>query len=107
MGELEATPVVVIRRFGRPAQGDGFKISAEYVFIDRNDQPFVVHDWKSTNLWEVGLPTPDEFWASDQPEELSIGTRDLDTSEFKRWFLEQIGEGRAEQGAAADRGNGN
>lgn len=59
--------------------------------MDENCEPFVVHDWKSTSLWEEGFPTPEDFWAGEEPEELSIGTRDLVTADFERWFLEQLG----------------
>ena len=96
MGELEVPPALVVERFGPPAESDGYKVSGEFVFIDDRGEPFVVHDWKSTSLWEESLPTPEEFWARNEPEELSIGTRGVETTEFERWFLEQLGRGLAE-----------
>jgi hypothetical protein len=48
MGELEVPPASIIRRFGQPAEGDGYKLSGEFVFVDGAGEPFVIHDWKST-----------------------------------------------------------
>ncbi|HEV3436312.1 MAG TPA: hypothetical protein VG122_03070 [Gemmata sp.] len=91
MGEIEVAPALIVRRFGPPAYWDGYKVSGQYVFTDQKGKPFVVHDWKSTSLWEAGYLTPDEFWASDEPQELCISTHDLDTAAFKQWFFEQLG----------------
>lgn len=91
MGEIEVAPALIVRRFGPPAASDGYKVSGEYVFIDEKGQPFVVHDWKSTSLWESDFPSPEEFWASDEPQEFCIATRDLDTDDFEEWFLGELG----------------
>jgi len=90
MGEVEVSPAEIVRRFGAPSGVDGYKISGEYVFVDKKGQPFVVHDWKSTNLWDHSFPTPEEFWSSEEPPELSVSSRDLETNEFEMWFLEQL-----------------
>ncbi len=90
MGDIEVAPAQVVRRFGRPADSDGYKVSGEYVFTNDDGQPFVVHDWKSTSLWESGLLTPDEFWACEEQQEFCIATRDLDTADFEAWFLRQL-----------------
>jgi hypothetical protein len=102
MGDVEIPPALVIKRFGPPTEGDGYKVSGEFVFVDSKGEVFVVHDWKSTSLWEEGLPTPEEFWARAEAEELSIGTRDVDTADFKQWFLEQLGWRSAEPANAQD-----
>ena len=90
MGEIEVAPAQIVRRFGPPKEADDYKVSGEYVFSDDEEQAFVVHDWKSTSLWESGLLTPDEFWVCEEPQEFCIATRDLNTAEFERWFLEQL-----------------
>jgi hypothetical protein len=92
MGEIEVPPALVVRRFGLPAKGDDYKVSGEYLFLDQNGNLFVVHDWKSTSLWDERLPAPEEFWATVEPTELSISSHDLDTGEFVRWFLQQLRE---------------
>jgi hypothetical protein len=95
MGELEVPPALVVRRFGPPAAGDGFKISGEYVFVNDSGEPFVVHDWKATNLWDDDFPAPEQYWAMTHPDELTISTRDIDTREFQEWFLARLEEGAA------------
>jgi hypothetical protein len=90
--EIEVAPALVVRRFGSPARGDGSKVSGEYVFLNLNGDLFVLHDWKSTSLWDQSFPHPDEFWAGDEPAELRISTRDQDAEEFKTWFLQQLRE---------------
>jgi hypothetical protein len=99
-GEVEIAPVLMVRRFGLPSHSDGYKVSGEYVLVDEEGRPFVVHDWKSTSLWDNSFPTPEEFWANEQPQELCIGTRDLDTAEFERWLFLQLGVEPAESGPA-------
>ena len=90
MGEVEVSPALIAKLFGFPAKGDGYKVSGEYVFVDSNGNPFVVHDWKCTSLWDNNFPTPEKFWTSVEPAELSISSPDLDTQEFQRWFLDQL-----------------
>jgi hypothetical protein len=93
VGEIDVAPALLVRRFGLPLNSDGYKISGEYVFVDKDGRPFVIHDWKSTSLWDKTFPTPEQFWANGQPEELSIGTRGLDPTEFKRWLFKQLAAG--------------
>ena len=92
MSEIEVAPALLVRRFGAPAAGDGYKVSGEYVFVDSAGEPFVVHDWKSTNLWEKELLSPEQFWASQEPAELCVSSRDQETGEFERWFLARLRE---------------
>jgi hypothetical protein len=92
MGEFDVPPAIIVKRFGPPGAGDGYKISGQYVFVDTNGEPFVVHDWKSTTLWDGGLGTPEDFWASEEPQEMTVSTRDLDTEVFVAWFLRELEE---------------
>jgi hypothetical protein len=88
--EIVAVPAVVVKCFGPPARGNGFKKSGEYVFVDENDQPFVVHDWRATNLFDPDLPSPEEFWAGTEPQEFCVVARAEDTDAFERWFLGRL-----------------
>lgn len=90
MGELELAPAWLVRRFGPPSKGDGFKVSGEYVFIDPKEEPFVLHDWKNTSLGEDRLWEPEELWASEELQEFAICTRDIDTREFEKWLIAQL-----------------
>jgi len=97
MGEAEVPPARLVRRFGTPSRGDGYKVSGEYVFVDSDGEPFVVHDWKSTSLWDESFPTSEEFWAGEEPQELSVSTRDLDTEGFERWLLDRLDTSRQQR----------
>ena len=90
MGEIEVAPALIVRRFGPPAAGDGCRVSGEYTFLGENGELFVVHDWKSTSLWEEKLLPPEVFWAGEEPQEFNISSRDIDTTAFERWFFRQL-----------------
>jgi hypothetical protein len=91
MGEVTVAPAVVVKRFGRPSPGEGYKISGEYAFTNDRGEAFVLHDWLCTNLYhhEDGL-TPEAFWAMADPFPLSISSLDLDTSEFAAWLQNEL-----------------
>ena len=91
MSEVEVPPALVVRRFGQPSPGDGFKVSGQYVFVDDKGQTFLVHDWKATNLWDPSFPGPEEYWSGRVPDELTISTKDVDPALFLQWFLDQLG----------------
>ena len=61
MGEVQATPASIVRLFGPPAPGDGYKISGEYVFQGDGGEVFVLHDWMCTSLYHPSGPTPEVF----------------------------------------------
>jgi len=90
MGEVTAAPAAVVRLFGPPSPGDGYKISGEYAFVNDGGEAFVLHDWMYTNLCSEDGPTPEEFWAIKEPLELSISSLDLDTAEFAKWVQQQL-----------------
>jgi hypothetical protein len=87
--EVEVPPRFLVERFGAPADGDGIRVSGEYTFRSPQGVVFTIHDYKATSLWatDEGLPTPEEFWRSTVPMELSIGARGDDAGEFKTWIL--------------------
>lgn len=90
MGEVEVVPADVVRCFGKPSPGDGYKISGEFVFASDRDEVFVLHDWISTRLFYGEGLSPLEFWAFESPIELSISSLDLDTTRFANWLQEQL-----------------
>lgn len=91
--ELVAVPARIVKCFGPPGRGDGYKKSGEYVFTDDQGRPFVVHDWRATNLFDSELPSPAEFWAGEEPIEFCVVAREADTDEFERWFLGRVRNG--------------
>ena len=75
---FECPPVCLLELFGKPAEGDGHKVSGEYVFTNDKGDVFTLYDWKMTTLFwgeESGSPTPDEFWIGEDPEQLCVGGR--------------------------------
>jgi hypothetical protein len=94
MGDVEVPPAAVVRRFGPPAPGDDYKVSGEYVFTDAAREVFVVHDFKSTSLWDEDFATPEEFWSEIEPQELNISSRVRDVDLFAAWFLRALKQRR-------------
>jgi hypothetical protein len=90
MGEVEVVPADVVRCFGKPSPGDGYKISGEFVFTNDRGEVFVLHDWLSTKLYYGEGLSPVEFWALTLPQELNISSLDLNTTQFANWLQEQL-----------------
>ena len=86
-------PAAVIRRFGPAGRGDDFKVSQFWIFR-KGDLVFTLYDWKSTNLYEPGLFSPDELWACDEPLDLHIGSKEPATPEdvaaFAAWLEDEV-----------------
>jgi hypothetical protein len=82
---VQIAPASVLRCFGKGFDGDGYKISRQWVFR-RRDLVFTLYDWKSTDLYERGLWTPSELWASVWPFDLHVGSKhpatERDVEEF-------------------------
>jgi hypothetical protein len=91
MDEIDVAPARVVEVFGSPAsRGDGYKISGEFIFCDDAGRVYTLSDWKATNLWDPGFPTPDQYWAGMEPDELTISAVDDDVAAFKEWLLAQL-----------------
>ncbi len=97
MGEVLVAPAAVVRRFGKPSPGEGYKISGEIAFTNDAGEAFVLHDWRATNLYHPEGPTPETFWLSEEPTRLSVSSLDLDISEFSEWLAKQLDSNEAEK----------
>lgn len=87
--EVELTPRFLKLQFGLPGNGDGIRVSGWYVFVSDVGEVFTIYDYKQTSLWdpESDLPTPDEFWSSDNVETLSVGGKPgTDYNSFVQWI---------------------
>ena len=97
--EVELSPRKLVGRFGPPGPSDPDKISGEYRFQDAAGNVFTLYDWKCTSIWEIAegyveegekpsLPTPEEFWAIEEPVTLHIGGKKDhgDLAAFIRWL---------------------
>jgi hypothetical protein len=83
MDEIEVAPARVVEIFGLPpSHGD--------VFCDELGRVFALSDWKATNLYDKSLPTPANYWARREPDELTISALDDDVARFKEWLLSRL-----------------
>ena len=95
IGTLSVAPKQLVSTFGQPQQ-QGYKVSGLYVFESEDGTVFTVYDYKYTNLYNRDLPTPEEFWNSDEITNFSIGGNDqmvdsdLKIANFIKWVKEQI-----------------
>lgn len=77
-GYCSISPARLVEVFGRPGDGDDYKVSGEFTFVDsETGEFFTLYDWKHTTLYdyagEPGVPTPEEFWGSTYQYEFHIG----------------------------------
>ncbi|NNF52567.1 MAG: hypothetical protein HKN59_09040 [Gammaproteobacteria bacterium] len=87
--EVELTPRFLARQYGPPDGADGLRVSGLYTFVSDVDEVFTVYEYKSTTLSDSDsdLPTPEEFWSSDQLVTLSVGARPgTDYEAFVEWI---------------------
>lgn len=52
----------MIALFGEPDQGDGYKVSMEWIFNDtQHGGSLTLYDWRLTSLYGSGLPSPQDL----------------------------------------------
>ena len=91
MDEIEVPPARVVEVFGTPpSRGDEYKTSGEYIFRDEAGRVFTLSDWKATSLWDPSFPTPEQYWARTEPDELTISAVGDDVTAFKQWLLARL-----------------
>lgn len=77
--EMELDYNKMVRLFGPPTESDGFKISTEWHFVDKQGLVYTVYDYKMTVLYSKSLPSVDEFRSKPRPlsyrRENSINSR--------------------------------
>lgn len=79
--------------FGEPLEGDGLKVSGEWVFVSEQGDTFTIYDWKQTELYDNELPSIKKFRASDDVVEFNVGGR-TSAVEFLQWLNEKIRDSR-------------
>ena len=83
-------PSRVVDLFGSPDDSDGYKVSMEWLFEDEEGNVVTLYDWKSTSLYEEGLPSPVSVINSVHPLHLHVGAHDYQTAvKFVDWLLLQ------------------
>lgn len=91
--DIMVPPAAVMHRFGAACEGDEYKVSQHWVFR-KGDLVFTLYDWKSTNLYESGLMSPEQFWACEEPMDLHVGSKEPATPEdaaaFAQWIENEV-----------------
>lgn len=92
------TPLItyakLVEAVGRPCyevdekQGDG-KVTTEWLFRGQSGLVFTLYDYKETDAYCTGLPTPAEFRAEPVGYRWHIGGNG-DPGEFKAWLLSKV-----------------
>jgi hypothetical protein len=72
MGYFTATYNEVVAKFGEPLEGDGYKVSVEWIVVFEDDTVATIYDWKT----ESPAYTPDE------PYEWHIGGHKMKAAEY-------------------------
>jgi hypothetical protein len=91
ISSIVVPPAKLVSLFGQPGSSDGERTSGEYVFQSESGEIFTLYDYKRTNLYDNGLPSPNEFWSQQIPCEFSIGgTYGQDINNFVQWMESKI-----------------
>lgn len=92
VGEISLSPQKLTEIFGEPMEGDGYKISMEWLFEDSEGNVYTLYDWKETSLYDYGLPHP--FEVANRPlVNFHIGGhRGTNVAEFGKWLKSQTGK---------------
>jgi len=86
--EIWISPAAVIHCFGQGSNGDEYKVSRQWTFR-KGELIFTLYDWKSTDLYDSEMWSPEQLWASKEPFPLHIGSKEPathdDAEEFARF----------------------
>ena len=91
IGYIGFKPSYLVKKFGPPMHGDGFKVSGEYVFESEEGNPITVYDWKYTTLYdEDNEYTAVGFWMLDKEIRFNVGGKSTnDYHDFYKWIRSQ------------------
>lgn len=96
--EVAIPPASVVRCIGKGDEGDGYKVSRQWVFRKKN-LVFTLYDWKSTDLYESGMWSPESLWQCEEPFDLHIGSKvpatETDVEEFIAYIREATSPAKA------------
>lgn len=92
MGEIDLVYADIEKALGKPFESDEYKVSGEWVFYnEETGEAYTLYDWKSTDLYDSGYPTVEQFRANPDPQQFNIGGNHKgDVEEFKRQLLAHI-----------------
>ena len=87
--EIQATYRELVALLGEPYEGDGYKVSGEWVMKDNEGNIVTIYDWKSTRLYDndKSLPTVRQFRTGKYPVQFNIGGHCAFAAEHFRHYL--------------------
>ena len=86
---LKLSPVKLITVFGKPREGDEYKVSGQYIFNTPNGGIITLYDWKATSLYDDMPLSPEDLWAQEARFEFNLGGDDKgkqQVNEFCDWI---------------------
>jgi hypothetical protein len=103
-GEVAIPPASIVRCFGQGCESDGFKVSRRWVFRKGN-LIFTLYDWKSTDLYDSDMWSPELLWKCEEPFDLHVGSKDPATEKDVAAFIDYLRRttSSAEKSEADDR----
>jgi hypothetical protein len=94
LADIELLPIDLVEMFGKPSEGDGKKVSGEFIFANDKGDVFTIHDWKATTLFwgeDSGCLTPEEFWQDDEIHTFYVGGNNRKRlSIFMKWLCDEF-----------------
>jgi hypothetical protein len=87
-GHITCEYAYIVKKFGQPLDGDDYKVSGEWHFTDDKGNAFTLYDWKSTELYDSGLPSVEQFRAKKQAT-FNVGAS-VDATDFIDWLKTEL-----------------
>jgi hypothetical protein len=76
---------------GEHLEGDGYKMSTEWVFKNTSGEVVTLYDWKETEMYDESLPSVSEF-RRQRSATWHIGARSSPVAtDFVNWVKSKIG----------------
>ncbi len=82
-------PRDLVDLFGPPLEGDGYKVSGEYILESISGNVASIYEYKSTSLYDPMNPDPKVFWDSDIPYRFHIGAHSENVALLCKEFVER------------------
>lgn len=92
IGTFKVAPKRLVEVFGKPPlSSDDGKISGLYLFEGEDGCFVTLYEWKSTNLSDLVLTPPKQFWGCKFPRLFNIGSNDDNNAKaFFEWLRRKL-----------------
>lgn len=95
--EVTASYDALRRALGLPNDGDGFKVTTEWIVQGDDGSVWTVYDWKATSAYDGDLPDVETFLTEMQPYGWHIGGRqDRPVEPFLGWLKDEVEKAKAQ-----------